>query len=156
MVRMISPSGIMSSSDSGYLPMVRRSWGLNAQEKRSSKACTAFRCYNIVKSCDLLTGFQQPTSSSAYRSCLFLINFFEALRSCLSFRCLVKASTHTLDFIHMQLLFWHNVTCIKEDTYTSVCSVESEGTTSGSTSSSSAWQRRDSTLESKKRGNVIL
>lgn len=151
MVRMISPSGIMSSSDSGLLPMARRSWGSNTREKRSSKACTAVRCYNIIISCNLLTGFRQHTSSSANRSCLFLTNFFEALRSCLSFRCLFKLSTQALYFIHLWLLFWIKMTCNKKDTYTSVCSIESEGTIPGSAFSSSAWQRRDSMLESKKR-----
>lgn len=114
------------------------------------------RRYNIFISCDLLTGFQQPTSSSAYRSCLFFTNFFEALRSCLSFRCLFKARTQTLDLIPVQLVFSLNMTCKKEDTYSSVCSVESAGTISGSVFSSSAWQRRDSTLESKRRVRIIL
>lgn len=156
MVRMISPSGIMSSSDFGLLPMARRSWGSNAREKRSSKACAAVRCYNINISCDLLTGFQQPTSSSANRSCLFLTNFFEALRSCLSFRWLFKASTQALYFIHLRLLFRLNMNCNKEDTYTSVSSVESEGTIPGSGFSSLSWQRTDARLECKKKGNFRI
>lgn len=114
------------------------------------------RRYNILISCDLLTGFQQPTSSSAYRSCLFFTNFLEALRSCLSFRCLFKARTQALDLIPAQLVFSVNMTCKKEDTYSSVCSVESAGTISGSVFSSSAWQRRDSTLERKRRVRFIL
>lgn len=118
--------------------------GQTHRRKGSSEACNIFISWNV------LIGSQQPTSSSAYRSCLFFTHFFEALRSCLSLRCLFKARTQALDFIQVQLVFSLNMARKKEDTYTSVCSVESAGTISGSVFSSSAWQRSDSTLECKR------